>query len=817
MRTETDLPRSADILIIGGGAQGLSTAVNLARLSAGRLLILEAGLPGHSGSTPRSAAMLVHQTGVEDTTRLAVRSIETYREIAAHGEDIGYNQTGGVLYATTARGFATLRTQAEVQHGIGLATEVLDADAVHELTNKLLDARGIQGGIYCAAEGYLDPRKLLRYYMGQLDTRVRPYVRARRIVVKNATVVGVDTDDGRHVATRVVVNCAGVTARRLAAAIGIYIPIINSERSLAVLDRTDLIHEKHVIIEDYDAEWYCRPHPKGVLFGFGPRDVVSDDEVVESPRFRDEYLPLFDAYLQERLPAFLPYRDAARRDIIDRWAGYRPLLGSAPGALDDLPVLGKSQNVGGYFNCCGVGAYGVTLGAVCGELVARAILSDGSSDDLARYSSDRFVMPDPATRATLSASTFFGWRREPDAGMVVGGRRLGDIAESYGTPLYVYDLDIVDGKYRELREAFPGFALSYSVKTNPNTALCRFLAERGCGAGVSSLRETQLALEVGFDPDDVDFVGPGKDDSSLRAALRAGVGLISIESIGEAHRLIALAKELSTEARVLLRINTSYRPTVAGELMAGMPSPFGVDEEVVPQLADQIRDSPLKVVGFHTFVASQVLNAEFLSFHFERVAAMVGRFAAECDLVLEVVNFGGGFGVPYSSQERPLKLQDIGSEILDTEVGTLIKSVRCVIDVGRYLVAEAGIFLVRIVDVKVSRGSRFIVTETGVTGFARAAMPWGQQHAVALVGPRRRGGRETYKVVGPSCMPGDVVCESVQLIEPRPGDVLAVLNAGAYGMTMSMPDWGGFPAAGELVLRTGEGDVFRGPEHAYST
>lgn len=798
-----NLPASAEVIIIGAGIQGVSTAYHLVTAGVDDLPILEAGKPAVSGSTPRSAAMLVHQTGIPDTTTLAMQSIQQYSNLQEAGYDIGLRRTGGVLFATTARGARDLREQAAQQQSLGLPTQVLGAQEVAELTGGVLNVDDIEVGIYCEREGYLDPRKLVRTYLQLIDdaskrhgvsSPVRPFIRATRINASKGRVRSVDTATKETIECRAVVNCGGVEARRLASHIGIPLPIQSSLRCLAILGRADLFPEDHVLIEHLEEEWYFRPHGKGVLVGFGPHEWVEDDDTVDDPEFDESLWADLNSYLTRFLPRMFPYT------VVDRWAGYRPLLRTTLGAADDLPILGPDKRVDGYFNCNGVGAYGVTLGAICGELVAEAVLGSApASEGIAGYSSERFS----GARIGYGGRTF-GWTVD-DNMLRCGAFLVEDLAERVGTPLYLYDADILRRRLALLRRAFPGIEVSYSIKSNPNTEVCKLLASEGLSAGVSSLRELHLAFATGFGPGSIDFAGPGKTDAALEEAIVGRAGLISVESLAELGRLEAIAAHLGVSVDVLIRVNTVYRPTSAGEFMAGLPSPFGIDEETVPAVLNSYDRNRINVLGFHAFVASQVLSADNIALQFERVAEMALRFAEAANLPLRVVNFGGGFGVPYSQDERGLDIVALGREILDGPAGDLLSRDGCrgMIEVGRFLTAEAGLFVTRVVDVKTSRGTKFVVTDSGISGLSRPAMPWAQDHGAAVVTRVGVRARNPYKVVGPSCMPSDVLCESVQLPDPAPGDLLGVYNAGAYGRSMSMLQWGGFPTPVEAFVDRG--------------
>jgi diaminopimelate decarboxylase len=403
------------------------------------------------------------------------------------------------------------------------------------------------------------------------------------------------------------------------------------------------------------------------------------------------------------------------------------------------------------------------------------------------------------------ARFLYGW---PLTGpnLTVGDAQVADIAESCGTPLYVYNGGIMRARAASLHNAFPGFEILYSVKSNPSPPVCRLLAQLGFEAGVSSLHEIDVALCAGYQANGIGFVGPAKSEESLRRALDVPVGMIYAESRCELKRLELLARERGDRISVALRVNTRHRPSSAGELMAGVPSQFGIDEEDVADVIKSVDQRWLGVCGVHTFVASQVIDARSLLLHFEKVAQLARSLASDLGFRLEVVNFGGGFGIPYARADRRLDIERLGQSIwrhLPSEWRRGYNKPRLCLEVGRYLVAEAGLFLTRVVDVKRSRGTTFVITESGVSGFARPAMTWAQQHPCSILGKHGRRKTEPCTVVGPSCMPGDILCENVELPTPHPGDIVVMHNAGAYGYTMSMLGWGSFAPPQEVLYDAG--------------
>lgn len=403
------------------------------------------------------------------------------------------------------------------------------------------------------------------------------------------------------------------------------------------------------------------------------------------------------------------------------------------------------------------------------------------------------------------------WRSE-GGHLMIGKANVASVAKQLGTPLYLYDANIILDRTKRVQRAFPNFGLFYSVKANPHPAIVKILAGLGLGAGVASLDEIKLAMELGFPLEDIAFGGPGKRYNELSECVRSNIGMVNVESEIELLRLEELGKALQKEVPVSIRINTMHRPRSAREFMAGGPSQFGIDEEKVIQKLRKLQCHYVKYQGIHTFVASQVLDYSSLIKHFARVAKISKDIAGALDFELKVINFGGGFGVPYSQDETHLDLNHLGEQIdsvlSEAFLGNVNKPKFC-IELGRYLVAECGIFLTEILDVKGSRGHKFVITDSGISGLSRPAMQWAQHHPCSIVSKVGEQETGTYDIVGPSCMPSDVLCENVGLPDPKPGDVLAVRNAGAYGWTMSMLLWSSQVTPIEALFHEGQLHVIR--------
>ncbi|MER5495415.1 type III PLP-dependent enzyme [Streptomyces sp. NPDC002490] len=396
--------------------------------------------------------------------------------------------------------------------------------------------------------------------------------------------------------------------------------------------------------------------------------------------------------------------------------------------------------------------------------------------------------------------------------------RYTELAERYGTPLYVYDLDRVAAARQDLLDALPEpFSLFSAVKANPHPEVLRVLAEgdgRACRAEISSLGELAAALEAGFDPAGILYTGPGKTDGELHGALAAGVGLFSVESPTDLEHVGAAAVARGTEADCLLRINSASASAATSIRMTGRPSQFGIDAETLGEVLPRLRAvAGTRLVGAHFFPLSNASDEDSLVEEFRSTLSVAARLEREHGLPLRFVDIGGGFAAPYAVPgERPVyeKLRERLEEALD---GTFPRwregSVRFACESGRYLVGDSGSLLTRVVNVKESRGRTFVILDAGINTFGGmsglgrllpvAVQPEGPEQAARIAD----GTGLSASLVGPLCTPGDVLGRQVDLPDVRVGDLLTIPNAGAYGPTASLLMFLGRPAPAEVLVRGG--------------
>jgi len=405
----------------------------------------------------------------------------------------------------------------------------------------------------------------------------------------------------------------------------------------------------------------------------------------------------------------------------------------------------------------------------------------------------------------------------------VGDQIAGHAAEAllaeHGSPLYVYDLDIVRQRAAALRAALPErVEIAFAVKANPAAAVLETLAAAGIGADVASGGELAAVLRAGFDPSSICFTGPGKTDAEIEAALRVPIRALTIESLDELDAVLGRAPLAIPGQGLLLRLAVSdameERPIIGG---AGNAK-FGLtDDEADEALAMLHRAGALgpggryRVLGFHAFGASNVLDAAQLLEALRQLATRSQALASAHGLDVRLIDAGGGLGIPYRADAAELDVRALGEGIA-AELATWpgrpgLRDARVLLEPGRWLAGPAGAYLARVVRTKVRDGRTIAVLDGGIHHLARPALVGEQQRVVSVRSAGGRGERgEATDVVGPLCTGLDVLAEGVQLPPVGRGDVLAVLDAGAYGFTESMPFFLSHPIPAEIAI---DGDSVR--------
>jgi diaminopimelate decarboxylase len=392
--------------------------------------------------------------------------------------------------------------------------------------------------------------------------------------------------------------------------------------------------------------------------------------------------------------------------------------------------------------------------------------------------------------------------------LLVGGMPLSRLAARVGrTPFYAYDRALLRRRVGELREAFPpSVKLHFAMKANPMPALVAFLVGLVDGIDVASAGELKVALDAGADAREISFAGPGKRDVELRQAVAARV-LLNVESRREIAVLARVSSELGLPARVSVRVNPDFELKGAGMKMGGGPKPFGIDAEDVPAALSEIGSAGLAFEGFHLFAGSQNLHAEVICEAQQKAFDLALRLAEHAPAPVRVLNLGGGFGIPYFPGEQPLALGPIGANLtrLAADAQARLPEASLVIELGRYLVGEAGIYVSRIVDRKVSRGQVFLVTDGGLNHHLAASGNFGQvirkNYPVGISKVLAdSASTETASVVGPLCTPLDLLADRMELPVAEIGDLVVVFQSGAYGASASPQDFLGQPRCEEVLV-----------------
>jgi diaminopimelate decarboxylase len=394
----------------------------------------------------------------------------------------------------------------------------------------------------------------------------------------------------------------------------------------------------------------------------------------------------------------------------------------------------------------------------------------------------------------------------------IGGVAVPELAEEFGTPLFVYDTAELRRNYDALRAELPGEVdVFYSLKANPNVSVCAYLRTLGAGAEVSSYTELVTALNAGVTPGDIVFLGPGKDVRELRACVNAGIHAVVCESVQELRQLDELA---DGDVPAMLRVNPSFGTKGSGLAMGGKPRQFGIDQEALRDAkGDLAQLGHVRVVGVHAYMGTRFLDHTDIVHNTAEILAAAEEIAGELGIPLATVDFGGGLGVAYFDNEDDLDLKQLGVGLREVVEPFTRRHPGCrlIMELGRYLTATAGTYVVRARYIKQSRGDWFVIADggtnhhmaaVGIGSFVKRNFP---VHHLSRPGEPTR----QYSITGPLCTPNDMVAKKVALPEVRPGDLLGVGRSGAYGPTASPGLFlsHGFPA--EVIVHNGHAQLVR--------
>lgn len=394
-----------------------------------------------------------------------------------------------------------------------------------------------------------------------------------------------------------------------------------------------------------------------------------------------------------------------------------------------------------------------------------------------------------------------------DDELQVGGMPLSRLADRVGrTPFYAYDRGLLAARVDLLRSVLPqSVKLHYAMKANPHPAVVGFMVPRVDGIDVASGRELRVALDAGADAREVSFAGPGKSDAELEQAVAAGI-LLNVESFRELPLLESIARRTGQIARVAIRVNPDFELKSSGMKMSGGPKQFGIDAEQVPEALREVGRRGLGFEGFHIYSGSQNLRCEAICEAQSKALELAERLAADAPGPVRTLNLGGGFGIPYFPGDQPLQVGPIGAHLhqIVARAQHSLPQAELVIELGRYLVGEAGLYVCRVIDRKVSRGEVFLVTDGGLHHHLAASGNFGQvvrKNYPVVIGTRVAGGsRERVSVVGPLCTPLDLLADRMELAKAGPGDLVVVMQSGAYGFSASPHGFLSHPEPLEVVV-----------------
>jgi diaminopimelate decarboxylase len=398
--------------------------------------------------------------------------------------------------------------------------------------------------------------------------------------------------------------------------------------------------------------------------------------------------------------------------------------------------------------------------------------------------------------------------------LTIGGLAAPALATRFGTPLYVFDGEVLRRRVAAVQAAVgPRVELLWSVKANPSLAVTACLRAAGTGAEVASLGELQLAIAAGHDATSLRFAGPGKTDAEIDTALALGLGCFHAESHGEVERVAAAARARGRRAAIALRVNLPQELGGSRLRMGGRSSRFGIDVEQVPALARRVAAEPsLQLAGLHVYAGTQCFDADAFVAHAQRLVELASEWERELGLRLDELDLGGGFGVPTYAGDPSFDLAAAGRGLQALVARHDRPGRRWFVELGRYLAAPAGVYLTRVVDTKQSGGERHVVLDGGMHQAAAAAgVGTVLRRSPLLVHAQRPFDRtrEPATLGGPLCTPADQFAEQAALPPLVTGDLVAVLHAGAYGLSYSPHGFLSHATPAEILVEHGDARVVR--------
>ncbi len=388
----------------------------------------------------------------------------------------------------------------------------------------------------------------------------------------------------------------------------------------------------------------------------------------------------------------------------------------------------------------------------------------------------------------------------------IGTLSLSQLAASVGqTPFYAYDRRVIKKQVDTLRNTFPKeIHLHYAIKANPMPAVVQYMATLVDGFDLASAGEMRVALDTNMATKHISFAGPGKTDKELTQAIASEI-VINMESENEMERISKIADALNLTPNVAIRVNPDFELKASGMKMSGGPKQFGVDAERVPEMLKRLAELNLQFYGFHIFSGSQNLNADSIIDAHNKTFELAIRLSEHAPCPPQLLNIGGGLGIPYFPGETRIALEPIANNLksLLPDVKKQLPDAEIVMELGRFLVGESGVYVSKVIDKKVSRGETYLITDGGLHHHLAASGNFGQvirKNYPAMIGNKVEGEKELANVVGPLCTPLDILANKMDLTEANIGDLVVIFQSGAYGYTASPERFLSHPAVKEVLV-----------------
>ncbi|MGZ8191920.1 MAG: pyridoxal-dependent decarboxylase, exosortase A system-associated [Methylobacter sp.] len=391
--------------------------------------------------------------------------------------------------------------------------------------------------------------------------------------------------------------------------------------------------------------------------------------------------------------------------------------------------------------------------------------------------------------------------------LTVGGIELTRLAARVGkTPFYAYDRQLITDRLTELRRQMPDeLKIHYAMKANPMPAVVQHMAGLVDGFDLASTGEMKVALDTTMSAENISMAGPGKRPQELMQAVAAGI-TINIESFHELETIASVSEQSGIQAQIAVRINPAFELKASGMKMGGGPKQFGIDEELLPDALKRIKELNLDFKGFHIYSGSQNLKAESIIEAQQKRIDLAINLSGYYPAPIKKLNIGGGYGIPYFPGETPLDTRQVGDALAKAmaKFKALNSQAEVIIELGRYLVGEAGIYVCQVLDKKISRGQIFLMVNGGLHHHLAASGNFGQvirkNYPVAIGNKMNNPEKETVNIVGPLCTPLDILADKMELPAAEIGDLVVIYQSGAYGYTASPHQFLSQPEAEQLLV-----------------